>query len=504
MNPFSRGVKNAFRNKIRTIAVVAILAVAIGLALAMLVAREAVENKITNVKASVGNTVTISPAGMRGGFGGIQGGGSLLTSANVATVKKTAHVASVDETLTATLSSDNTNLTSSIEMGEGMAKLEGGDSSDSSDSNSSSSSSSAPTDDSSDASGDSTTRPKMDRMGQLSVTGTTDPSAASDELANISLKSGDNIDGASDAKTAVIGSQLATKNSLSVGSTFKLYGTDVKVVGILDTSSNQFLGNTILIPLKTLQDLADESGKVSSVTATVDSVSNVDGVVSALKSSLGSSVDVTDDADKLASTISSLESIATTSTFSLIAAVAVAAVIILAIMLMTVRERRREVGVLKAIGARTRTLMVEFAAEAVTITVIAAVVGVGVGVLAGGPITSALTSSATSSSSNAERGGERGGFARPGESSSSSDSSSSSSASTGSSSSSTSAPTPPSGNMGEMFRSAGKNIGAVTASINWTIVLYALAAAIIVAAVGAVAAGALVVKVKPAEAVRAE
>ena len=42
MNNVSRGVRNAFRNGIRTISIVLILALAIGLALAMLVARQAV------------------------------------------------------------------------------------------------------------------------------------------------------------------------------------------------------------------------------------------------------------------------------------------------------------------------------------------------------------------------------------------------------------------------------------------------------------------------------
>jgi putative ABC transport system permease protein len=70
MNVFSRGVRNAFRNMIRTFSIIVILGLSIGLSLTMLVANHAVSDKITSVKASVGNTVTISPAGVRGFEGG--------------------------------------------------------------------------------------------------------------------------------------------------------------------------------------------------------------------------------------------------------------------------------------------------------------------------------------------------------------------------------------------------------------------------------------------------
>lgn len=70
MNMISRGARNAFRNYLRTGSIVIILGISIGLALSMLVAREAVTTKIETVKSSVGNTVTVAPAGARGFEGG--------------------------------------------------------------------------------------------------------------------------------------------------------------------------------------------------------------------------------------------------------------------------------------------------------------------------------------------------------------------------------------------------------------------------------------------------
>ena len=71
MSVTARGVKNAFRNSIRSISITAILALTIALALVMLLSLKAVQARIDDVKASVGNTVTVLPAGARG----FQGGG---------------------------------------------------------------------------------------------------------------------------------------------------------------------------------------------------------------------------------------------------------------------------------------------------------------------------------------------------------------------------------------------------------------------------------------------
>ncbi|QQR52754.1 hypothetical protein IPG36_01370 [bacterium] len=70
MNATTRGVRNAFRNTIRTGSIVLILALSIGLIIAMLAARQAVNTKIESVKNAVGNTVTIAPAGVQGFEGG--------------------------------------------------------------------------------------------------------------------------------------------------------------------------------------------------------------------------------------------------------------------------------------------------------------------------------------------------------------------------------------------------------------------------------------------------
>src|SRR5579875_2626180 len=66
MDLLSRGVRNAFRNTTRTVSIVVILGLAIGLALVMLIAHRAVNDKVKTTLSSVGNTVTIGPPGVTG------------------------------------------------------------------------------------------------------------------------------------------------------------------------------------------------------------------------------------------------------------------------------------------------------------------------------------------------------------------------------------------------------------------------------------------------------
>src|SRR5437868_2768069 len=113
MNTLTRGMRNAFRNSIRTVSIVIILGLSIGLAITMLIARAAVESKIESVKSSIGNTITVSPAGARG----FQGGGEPLTQDSVNKIKSTSHVTSVTATLQDRLTTDNSNLVSAIEAG---------------------------------------------------------------------------------------------------------------------------------------------------------------------------------------------------------------------------------------------------------------------------------------------------------------------------------------------------------------------------------------------------
>ncbi len=458
MNVVTRGVRNAFRNSVRTGSIVIILGLSIGLAIAMLAARQAVNNKIESVKSSVGTTINISPAG----FHGFEGGGTPLTADELSKVAATTHVTSVTQMLTDRLTSDNTNLESAIEAGSLGQRFGGGD---------------APANTNTSSSSNATETRSF--TPPVQVTGTNDVSTtAAFEGATASITSGESIDATSNTNVALVGKALAEKNSLSVGSTFTMYGETITVQGIYDTGTT-FGNNTVVVPLATLQRLSDQSGSVTSAVATVDSVDNLASTTSAIESTLGDSADVTNSQDTADQTIEPLQSVKNISLFSLIGALVAGAVIILLTMMMIVRERRREIGVMKAIGASNLKIMSQFVAESITLTVLGLVVGTLIGIAAASPVTNTLVTNSSSSSSSSQAFG-------------------------GNTSGSTS--TRPSGGPGlrQFGRTSSETLKNIQTSVGVSTLTAGIGAALFIAIVGSAVPSFLISKIKPAEAMRSE
>lgn len=462
MNALTRGVRNAFRNTIRTFSIVAILGLSVGLALTMLIARQTVQDKITSVKSSIGNTITISPAGIRG----FEGGGEALTADLLTSVSETAHVTSVTQTLSDRLTADNSDLESSIEAGSLGNRS----------ANSSGVQFVAPPDDSirssigSGSSSTGSTQITRTFTPPVTVTGTNDLSRASMYGGDsVTYTSGAALDPTKDTNEAVVGRALAEKNNLAVGSTFTMYDTKITVVGIYDTG-NAFSNNGVIMPLATVQRLTSQSGAVTSATATVDSIDNVEAATAAIKTALGDKADVTNDQASAETAVEPLESVKSISTYSLIGALVAGSVIILLTMLMIVRERRREIGVMKAIGSSNTKTMLQFVSEAVTLTLLGMVVGVIIGAVGANPVTKALVKN--SDSSTTQQVGIRAG------------------------------------GPGRTFQRIGgasfTNIRNVTASVGPEILAEAVGAAFIIAILGSALPAFLISKVRPADVMRQE
>jgi putative ABC transport system permease protein len=480
MNVVSRGIRNAFRNYIRTISIVVIIGLAIGLSLSMLVARQAVSAKIASVNATVGNTITIAPAG----YSGFSSVNNSLTTTELAKVSSISHVTNVSETLSDRLTTIGATSTPSF----------GGHST--STTTNAQTSLTSPIKLNTTGTGGQATHLFINGGGSLptnfslpiTIIGANTPTEVNDT--NLTITSGKAISGTSSSDIAMVSASMASKNSLSVGSTFTAYGTTLTVDAIFSGSDTSTLGGDIIVPLATEQTLSGQSGDVTSAVATIDSLTNLNSATTAIKNALGSTADVTSSVAEADQTIAPLNNIKTITLYSLIGAVVAGSVIILLTMIMIVRERRREIGVLKAIGASNLKVMGQFMSEAVTLTLIGAVIGILIGVAAASPITKILVDNSTPSTTTTTQtigrsGGEGGGTFGDGASSN--------------------------GNFNFRSQSVHGAFGGVSNSlsnlhavIGWSIILYGILAALVIALIGSTVASFFISKVRPAEVMRVE
>jgi len=281
---------------------------------------------------------------------------------------------------------------------------------------------------------------------------------------------------------------MATKNNLKVGSTFTAYGATLTVAGIF-TSSTKTGGNTIVVALPTIQRLTNQPDIITSATATVDSLDNLSSTTDAVKSTLGSNADVQSSQSEADNAVQPLQNVASISLFSLIGAVIAGSAIILLTMIMIVRERRREIGILKAIGASNTRVVLQFMSEAITLTVAGAIIGILIGVAGGNPVTNLLVTSSTQSAATvntptkATTFGGSFGTAGP-------------RAAFGS--------RPAGGFLSRNGTSLKNSVTNITTNIGWSILAYGLAAALAIAIIGSACAGWMIARVKPYEVMRAE
>ncbi len=449
MGIISRGVKNTFRNTVRTLSITFILAISIGLVLIMLLAYRSVQAKIADVKGSIGNTITVTPAGVRG----FEGGGELLTGTDVNTITSIPNVAKTTETLNDRLENgQNTTLTASLEAGS-FGRRQQGEQGGSPPSGESSSSNSQR----------SFTMP-------IIVNGTSDLSNTQSLNTNqLKITSGSSFDVGVDSNVALVGTDLAVKNNLKVGSTFNAYNTDITVSGIYD-SGNRFSNSGIIMPIKAVQRLSGQSNQVNSIIVQTDSMDNLSSVQSAIKTKLGDKADVVSSQDAASQAVQPLENIKTISLYSLIGALIAGSVIIFLTMLMIVRERRKEIGVLKAIGASNIKVTLHFIVESIVLALMGSILGIIGGFAFSNPIIKALVSSSSSSSSSGGQGRGPGG--------------------------------------GGMMRFGGaipgiqNNLRNIQAVVGVNIIFYGLLIAIVIAILGSAIPAFLISKIRPAEVMR--
>ncbi|HEX4211811.1 MAG TPA: ABC transporter permease [Candidatus Dormibacteraeota bacterium] len=464
MSIVGRGIRNAFRNTTRTVSVVLILGLAIGLAFVMLVAYRTVTDKVATTLSSIGNTVTIGPPGYSAG--GLLG--KDLTTAELAPIAHLPGVMSLDEALNGIVKASNLppNTSSSKDLPGPRSATPTGPAGPRAGENKLGSTSLKYPGNMAFATAGLACQPKpcTPPISYYSVyfSGSTQPTApANIGASTLRIVSGRAISGSTTADVAMVSTAMARKNGLKVGSTFTAYGETFTVAAIFESDTQQ--GNdTVITSLPVLQRLIGVPGEVFNATVTAASLSDLAKVTSEIEQNLGPRASVVSYLADAELAVGDLDSVKGIALDSLVGTVGAAVVILFFVMVLIVRERKREIGVLKAIGASNVRIIVQFTTEAVTFTLFGLIVGAAIGFIGAGPITSSLVSHSGVSADT----GARGTFG---------------------------APSP-----------VLSKLTDINAQVGWTVLLEGLAAALVIAVLASVAAAWMIARIRPAEVLRSE
>ena len=164
-----------------------------------------------------------------------------------------------------------------------------------------------------------------------------------------------------------------------------------RVAGILKETGGAFIispDDVIYISLRAAQQLFDMGNRIHRIAVEADSIDNVEYVVEAIEDELGEEVLVIS-AGFVRETVGRI----TTSLQVLLGGVAAISLIVAGIgivntMTISVMERTREIGILKAVGAKNRDVLLIFLSEAFITGLLGGVLGVLTGIFLGQAISS--------------------------------------------------------------------------------------------------------------------
>jgi putative ABC transport system permease protein len=203
-------------------------------------------------------------------------------------------------------------------------------------------------------------------------------------------------DNAGARRVAVIGEKLIQDLHLSenpVGQ-FVLYGNEwFKIVGVMEKRGEVFgmsQDNYMIIPFKTGQSLIGNNTRPQlSITVAVRDLTRLDETRNRIKAVMRQAhrlkPEERDDfeiesADQIAKSFDKLSATVTLVMGGIVGiALLVGGIGIMNIMLVSVKERTREIGICKAIGARSRDILLQFLIEAVTLSLLGGLLGLAIG-----------------------------------------------------------------------------------------------------------------------------
>jgi putative ABC transport system permease protein len=184
-----------------------------------------------------------------------------------------------------------------------------------------------------------------------------------------------------DAKEVIIGKVASQKLNKTVGDTITLGKEDYKIVGVFETGDLQQDGGTYM-SLKNVQKIEDKTGKVTMIYVKIKKDANVEEVTKSIEEKYSKDITTIASLEDLQNVDQGLNTIDTASWAISLLAIVIGGIGVINTMIMSVYERTREIGVLKAVGWKDRRILSMILGESIVLTLAAGVVGIIMGLVA--------------------------------------------------------------------------------------------------------------------------
>lgn len=182
------------------------------------------------------------------------------------------------------------------------------------------------------------------------------------------------------SKELIVGKLALEDLNKSLGDTITIKDDEFTIVGVYESGDpNQ--DNGMLTSISDVQGLLDDPGKISIMYVYVESGANVEDVTKRINDTYGDNITTITSITDVEMVAESLDMVNAASWGISLLAILIGGIGIINTMIMSVYERTREIGVLKAVGWKGRRILGMILGESLVLTITSGIIGSIIGVI---------------------------------------------------------------------------------------------------------------------------
>ena len=176
-----------------------------------------------------------------------------------------------------------------------------------------------------------------------------------------------------DSGKVIIGRMLTVQAGYHVGNTIEIKGKSFEIIGVYETGAS-FEDGGIIIPLTEVQSLFGMEDQVSLLRVKVKDINDVDTIQAQIENRFPAFMALK--STEVAAQQEDLQLITSISALISLIAIVVGSIIVMNTMIMSIMERTREIGILRAIGWKKRKILSMVLKESLTMSIIGGIIGI--------------------------------------------------------------------------------------------------------------------------------